>query len=198
MPTETKTRIRICADCKKVPAKGIRSKRCLECHQKHLKEKTLRWNKKRSEEARKNWSPICEHPDCNEPKRNNLVATKWCEKHLRDMRIQYGREYRQRRREHKIANPGKCQNPGCTNDSFSYKAKYCSPCRAEVVKAQKAMYRVDRQVDHNLKNLQVIQHCRDQLNEVINEAIDAPDSLDTMRVHRLATVMLQIRAWNSR
>jgi hypothetical protein len=60
------------------------------------------------------------------------------------------------------------------------------------------MYRVDRKMDHNLKNLQVVQHVRDHLSEIINEASDMPDALDTMRVHRLATVMLQIRAWNSR
>lgn len=198
MPTETKTRIRICADCQKAPAKGIRSKRCLECHEKHLKEKTRKWNRLRAAKARENYTPICEHPDCEKPKRNELLATKWCEDHLREMKVQYGREYRQRRREHKIANPGRCQNPGCTRDSYSYKAKYCTSCRAEIRKAQNALYRTDRKAEHNLKNLQVVVHCRDQLSEIINECLGSPDELDTMRVHRLATVMMQIRSWNTK
>ncbi len=198
MPTETKTksRIRICADCQKVPARGIRSKRCVECHEKHLKEKTRRWNAIRAEKARENYTPTCEHPDCDQPKRNELLATKWCEKHLHEMRVQYGREYRQRRREHRIANPGRCQNPGCTSDSYSYKAKYCTPCRKELRNAQNAVYRQDRMAEHDAKNVQVIQYVAQRLNEVVNGAAKG-ESLDTPECHRMGTVLLQLRAWGS-
>jgi hypothetical protein len=197
MATKSKNRIRICADCKTAPAKGIRSKRCLECHRAYLRARTLAWNKKRSEEARKDWSPVCEYSGCNQPKRNNLVATKWCDTHLHEVRIQRGREYRQRRRENKIANPGKCENPGCTRDSYSYKAKYCSPCRAELRKTQNAVYRRDRSLEHDEKNAQIVQHVIAKLTKAINVASKG-DALDTAECHRMGAVLLQLRAWGSR
>lgn len=193
----TKPRIRICADCKKAPAKGIRSKRCLRCHNAHLRAKTLAWNKRRSEEARKGWSPICEYDGCENKKPNNRVATKWCDYHKELLRKQYQKDYRQRALQKKIENPGKCQNAGCDQDAFSYRSKYCSPCRAEIIRASKRMYSEVKRESHDEKNVQIIQFVRDRLNEVINEAAQT-GKLQTMECHKMATVLLQLRAWNSK
>jgi hypothetical protein len=200
MPTETKTkpRIRVCADCKVAPAKGIRSKRCLECHQAYLKAKTQRFNAERSRKARESWSPICEYDGCIEPKYSTRFATKYCVHHRDIAKDEATQEWRERRKAHKIANPGRCQNPGCTSDAYSYRSKYCTPCRAELRKTSNAMYRRDKQMEHNEKNLQVLEYCRQKLNEIVNEASDSPEALDTPQVHRLATIMLQLRAWNSK
>ena len=192
----TKPRIRICTDCKKSPSKGIRSIRCYECHKAHRAALSSAANVKRSKKAREGWSLICEHEGCTNHKSNNRFATKWCAHHRDLLRAQYQREYRERVKHHKIANPGKCQNAGCDQNAFSYKSKYCSPCRAELVKASKKMYSITQRVSHNENNVQVIQFVRDSLNVVINEAAQS-GNLRTTECHRLATVLLQLRAWNS-
>lgn len=197
MPTETKTRIRICADCKKVPAKGIRSKRCLECHEAHIRAKTRKWNKKRSEKARADWSPVCEYAGCDQPKFNTRFSTKYCEYHRDVAKDEATREWRERRKAHKIANPGQCQNPGCTRNAYSYRSKYCTPCRKELRKTQNAVYRRDQSVKHNEKNVQIVQYVMNKLSEVVNEASQT-GALDTPECHRMGTILLQLRAWGSK
>lgn len=197
MPTNAKNRIRICADCKQAPAKGIRSKRCLECHQKHLKAKTNKWNAERSRKARENWSPICEYPGCEALKRSNRIATKWCEHHRKVVAYEHQQGYRRRVIEQKIANPGKCQNPGCDKNAFSYKAKYCSKCRKEVHSASKKVYHLTQYEKQNEKNVQIIQYVRDVLNQVVNDAAQT-GRLDTPECHRMGTILLQLRSWKSK
>jgi hypothetical protein len=199
MSTKTTTsKIRICTDCKRAPAKGIRSKRCLECHKKHQRAKTRKWNQLRSEKARAEWSSICEYEGCDKSKYNTRFATKYCEHHRDVAKDKATKEWRERRKQHRIENPGPCENPGCTRNAYSYKSKYCTPCRAEVRRAQNAIYRQDRSVEHNEKNIQVLRYVQEQLQTLVNESTGAPDKLDTMAVHRLGTIMLQIRAWNYR
>lgn len=192
----TKSRIRICTDCKKFPAKGIRSKRCYECHRAYRALQTTASNKERSRKAREGWSPVCEHEGCTNHKSNNRFATKWCAHHRVLLRTQYQREYRERVKQHQIAEPGKCQNAGCVQNAFSFRSKYCSPCRAESIKISKKMYSVSQRGSHNEDNIRVIRFVRDSLNVVINDAAQS-GNLQTIECHRLATVLLQLRAWNS-
>ncbi len=179
-----------------VPAKGIRSKRCLDCHKAHLKAKTKRFNAERSEKARANWSPTCEYAGCNQPKYNTRFSTKYCEHHRHVAKDEATKEWRERRKAHKIANPGPCQNPGCDRDAYSYRSKYCTPCRKELRKTSNAMYRENKSLEHDQKNIQIVQYVRDHLNEVINEAAQV-GALNTSECHRMATVLMQLRAWSS-
>jgi hypothetical protein len=193
----TNSKIRICKDCKRAPAKGIRSSRCVECDIERKRQKTREWNAKRSAKARADWSPVCEYDGCTNKKRNNRYSTKWCEEHLRVIKKERQREYKERVRQHKIENPGQCQNPGCNRDAYSYKAKYCTRCRKEVNKAHKRGYALDKAQEHSDKNVLIVTHVRDQLNLLINDSAQSGDRLDTSSCHRLGTILLQLRAWNS-
>jgi hypothetical protein len=47
---------------------------------------------------------------------------------------------------------------------------------------------------HDEKNIQIVQHVRDRLNEIVNEAAQV-GSLSTAECHRMGTVLLQLRSW---